>query len=213
MNKITNIEVQKRNKNRVNVYIDEEFSFACEAELIYRYGLKKDTAVEIDKLKSIIEEEDFLKCKNSALRVIERSHKTEKEIKDKLFEKGFPEPLIKRTLEFLREYNFVDDKMYVEMYLKEKINTQGKNKIYYNLLRKGVSEELLKDKINNINTEAENDGAYTLCKKKYESLAKREEDKFKISQKLFRFMASKGYEFDMINRLIKEVMNTDQFME
>ncbi|MDU8976902.1 MAG: recombination regulator RecX, partial [Clostridium perfringens] len=29
MGKITSIEVQKRNVNRVNVYVDEAFTFAC----------------------------------------------------------------------------------------------------------------------------------------------------------------------------------------
>lgn len=41
MNKITNVEVQKKNKNRVNVYIDEEFAFGCDAEIVYKYGIKK----------------------------------------------------------------------------------------------------------------------------------------------------------------------------
>ena len=31
-NIITKIEVQKRNKDRVNVYINEEFNFACSSE-------------------------------------------------------------------------------------------------------------------------------------------------------------------------------------
>jgi regulatory protein len=213
MSKITGIELQKKNPKRVNVFIDEEFSFGCDAELIYRYGLRKDEKVDVEKIKTIIEEEDFVKCKNAALKIIERTYKTEKEIRDKLIAKAFPENLIKRTLEFLKEYNFLDDKLYTEMYLKDKIGNQGKNKIYYSLLRKGVSEELLKDKINNIDTEREQEGAYTLCKKKYDSLIKRESDTLKISQKLFRFMASKGYDFDMINRLIKQVMKSDQFME
>ena len=30
MNKITDIEVQKRNKDRVNIYIDGEFTFDCD---------------------------------------------------------------------------------------------------------------------------------------------------------------------------------------
>ncbi|GFZ30590.1 hypothetical protein CSC2_11160 [Clostridium zeae] len=213
MSKITGIEVQKKNPKRVNIFIDEEFSFGCDAELIYRYGLRKDEKVDVEKIKTIIEEEDFIKCKNAALKTIERAYKTEKEIRDKLISKAFPENLIKRTLEFLKEYNFLDDKLYTEMYLKDKIGNQGKNKIYYSLLRKGVSEELLKDKINNVDTEREEEGAYILCKKKYDSLIKRESDTLKISQKLFRFMASKGYEFEMINRLIKKVMKTDQFME
>ena len=36
MNIITKIEVGKRNKERVNIYIDEEYAFSISAELIYK---------------------------------------------------------------------------------------------------------------------------------------------------------------------------------
>jgi regulatory protein len=42
---ITAIEVQKRNKNRVNIYIDGEFTFSCSAELVYTHGLKNGKTV------------------------------------------------------------------------------------------------------------------------------------------------------------------------
>ena len=38
---ITKVEVQKNNKNRVNVYVDEEYAFSCAAEVVYKYDLKR----------------------------------------------------------------------------------------------------------------------------------------------------------------------------
>ncbi|MCC5424208.1 recombination regulator RecX, partial [Clostridium botulinum] len=49
-NIITKIEVQKRNKDRVNVYIDEEFNFACSSELIYYHNLKKGKVIDENSL-------------------------------------------------------------------------------------------------------------------------------------------------------------------
>ena len=40
MNIITKIEVRKRNKERVNIYIDEEYAFSISAELVYKENLK-----------------------------------------------------------------------------------------------------------------------------------------------------------------------------
>ena len=67
MGKITSIEVQKRNVNRVNVYVDEAFTFACDAELIYKQGIKKDSLIDVEDIKEIVKEDEFIKCKNSAL--------------------------------------------------------------------------------------------------------------------------------------------------
>jgi regulatory protein len=213
MNKITNVEVQKKNKNRVNVYIDEEFAFSCDVEIVYKYGIKKNNEVNAKQLMEIMEEENFVKCKNSALRIIERTYKTEKEITDKLREKGYDEKSINRTIDFMEEYNLLNDKKYADMYIKDKIKVQGINKIKYNLLRKGVCEEVIRDKITNISKDDEKEGALKLAQKKYNQIINREQDKYKVSQKLYRFLVSKGYDYDCINEVIKKVINIDSFME
>lgn len=45
MGKITKIEVQKKNKDRVNVYIDNNFAFAAFNELVYKEGVKVNLEV------------------------------------------------------------------------------------------------------------------------------------------------------------------------
>lgn len=213
MSKITNIEVQKRNDKRVNVYVDEEFSFACDTEIVYKQGLKKGDTINLANIKEIVNEDEFIKCKSAALRVVERAYKTEKEIHDKLVEKGYPEQVIKRTFEFLKEYNLLDDKRYTDMYVKDKMKNQGRNKIKYSLIRKGVSEELIEEKISSIDVEDEREIAYAMAMKKYNVLCKREQDQYKLSQKLFRFLIGKGYSFDCSNSVVKKIIKNNEFME
>ena len=213
MNKITNIEAQKRNEKRVNVYVDEEFLFACDAEIVYRQGLKVGNIIDLISIKEIVNEDEFIKCKNAALRIVEKAYKTEKEIKDKLIEKGYPEPIIKRTFEFLKEYNLLDDKRYTDMYVKDKMKNQGRNKIKYSLIRKGVSEELIEEKISSIDVDDEKEIAFAMAKKKYDVLCKREQDKYKLSQKLFRFLIGKGYSFECSNAVVKKIIKNNEFME
>ena len=105
MNIITKIECGKRNKDRVNIYIDEEYAFSVDMEIVYKEGLKVKDSVDYDKLKKVIEEDNYIKCKNAAIRIIERSYKSEKEIKDKLLKKEFDNKTVNRTLSFLKEYN------------------------------------------------------------------------------------------------------------
>ena len=212
MGKITSIEVQKRNVNRVNVYVDEAFTFACDAALIYKQGIQKDSVIDVEAIKEIVKEDEFIKCKNSALRTVEKTYKTEKELRDKLTEKGFEEDTIKRAIEFLKEYNLLNDEKYAEMYIKDRLRSQGRNKIKYALIRKGVSEDILLDKLSNIDTEDENDTAFKLAEKKYNILKKKESDKYKLSQKLFRFLLSKGYDYDCCNSIVRRLTN-NEYME
>lgn len=205
MSKITRIEVQKKNKSRVNVYVDEEFTFACDAELVYIYRLKANDNIDVDKIVEIAKEDNFKKAKRDALRIIEKSYKTEKEVYNKLIAKGYEEPMVNKAIEFLDSYNFVDDEKYAKAYVKDKIKAQGRDKISYSLAAKGIDSDTIKESLAAIDVEAEFDGAKKLGIKKYEALVKRESDKRKVQMKLKQFLASKGYSWEMISRVCRSI--------
>lgn len=207
---ITKIEAQKRNKERVNIYIDEDYAFALSAELVYKEGLVAKMEVDNDRLSRLAREESFFKCKDSALRTIERTYKTEKEIRDKLLLKEFDIDSIERTIEFLKEYNLLNDENYVRMYVKDKIKNQGQNKIKYALMQKGINEELIKEEISKFNDDSQKEVAYDLAVKKYNVLCKREDDKYKLSQKLYRFLTSKGYDYSIVSEVVRKVINSEE---
>lgn len=210
MSKITDIEVQKRNKERVNVYVDGEFTFACDSEFVYKEKLKAGSQIDLAKIKKIVIEDEFKKCKNTALRIIERSYKAEKEVYDKLLEKGYDQEVAAAALEFLKEYGYINDKNFASMYIRDRLRTEGKNKIKYALVRKGIDESIIKDALyENANEETEFEVAVKLAKRRYDSIRKREADKYKLSQKLYRFLVGKGYGFDLVSEVVRKVTNDD----
>lgn len=210
---ITKIEVQKRNKSRVNIYVNEDFLFACSAEIIYSYGLKSGEKIDIGKIKNIIEEDNYIKCKNDALHSIERAYKTQKQIVEKLLAKGYEKSTIDKVILFLKEYNFLDDSKFAEMYVKEKLASQGRNKIKYSLIQKGLDESIIKEKLQNIDKEKEESSLEKLGMSKYEQLIKREEDTRKIYKKLGDYLMRRGYPWEdvksFLNRVLKESSQLD----
>lgn len=53
--------------------------------------------------------------------------------------------------------------------------------------------------------------ALNLAKKKIITIRKSESDNFKASGKLYRFLMSKGYSYDVVKDVVKEVMTVDDF--
>lgn len=206
-NIITKVEVQKNNKNRVNVYVDEEYTFSCDAELVYKYDLKKQMPIKLDDLKEIIAEDNYMKAKNIALKYIERTFKTEKEMHNKLINKGYDEKTIKRVISFLKEYNFLDDRKYADMYIKSKQKNAGKNKIKFDLIKKGINQSVIESVTENLTSDCEEDSARVLAEKKYKVIIKREEDSRKVYEKLLRFLISKGFTWELSKSVIDKVMN------
>lgn len=210
MGKITKIEVQKRNKDRVNVYIDNNFAFAAFNELIYKEGLRVNLEVNEEKLLSIAKEENKLKCKETALRIIERSYKTEKEMEERLLEKGYDAESICSVLSFLKEYNFINDESYTKMFIKDKIKTQGSQKIKYALIRKGIDRDIIDNLLLDVDKDQETEVLKELAIKKYNQLIKRENDKYKLRDKLCRFLISRGYDYSKVKDVLREVYEENE---
>ncbi|MBE6047998.1 MAG: recombination regulator RecX [Clostridium sp.] len=209
MGKITKIEVQKRNKERVNVYIDNAYAFSIYSELVYRENLRVNSEVDEEKLLSLAKKENVSKCKETALKIIERSYKTEKEMQKKLMEKGYDFDSIEIVINFLKEYNFINDSNYVKMYIKDRISTQGKQKIKYSLIRKGISVEIIDEFINKIESDDEKVVAIEMTKKKYKTLIKRENDRFKLWNKLCRYLVGRGYDYSISKEVVNEVLDME----
>jgi regulatory protein len=206
---ITKIEVQKRNKERVNLFLDGEYAFSLSAELVYKEGLKINNEINSEKLKIIAESENFIKCKESALRIIEKTYRAEKEVRDKLKLKGYENISIDKSIEFLKEYNFVNDENYTKAFIRDKLKSMGSQKIRYTLLQKGVSKEIIDEELSNLNKENEINIAFNIAKKKLDIIKKKETDNYKISGKLYRYLISKGYAIDVTNDVVKKIMSID----
>ena len=209
MSKITRIEVQKRNKERFNIYIDEVYAFSVNGELVYKENLEVNEEVDEERLHKIAQKENLLKCKNTALRIIERSYKTEKEIKERLIEKGYDLESILPVVDFLKEYSFIDDSAYIKMYIKDRIRSQGALKIKYALIRKGIDPNEIEDNLTNLNKDEERNVALELVKKKHSQLVGKENDTYKLSNKLCRFLVGRGYDYALAKDVIKKAMNID----
>ena len=211
MNIITKIEVGKRNKERVNIYIDEEYAFSISAELIYKENIKVKDKIDVDSLKKLADEDNYIKCKNTALKTIERTYKSEKELAQKLALKGYDDHIINRTINFMKEYNLLNDNNYATMYVKDKSRNIGKKKIKYSLLQKGIDEEIIESELEKVNNDEVKAIVYEMALKKYKVFSKRENDNYKLTQKLYRFLMGKGYDYDLIKDVVKSIVKSEDF--
>ena len=211
MPKITKIEIQKNNKDRVNIYLDGEYALAINAELVYKENLKVKDDVDISKLQEIAEKESYIRCKESAIKIIERSYKTEKEIRDKLKQKGYEEKQINNSIDFLNEYDFINDNTYAKAFIKDKLSSKGSQKIKYDLMKKGIAKDIIEENLIKVDKNEEKEVALNVGRKKYESIRRKESDNYKLSGKLYMFLISRGYAYDIVKDVVKEIMSLDEF--
>lgn len=204
--KITKIEVQKKNKDRVSIFLEGTYAFSINMELVYNFNLKEDMDIDMDFISDIVKVEEQKKANNAALVLLSSGYKTEREVRNKLSKKGFDEEYILKSLDFVRSYNFVNDEKYTEMFVRDKIlfNNVGKNKIKTKLFEKGIDKNTINETIDNlIDDEQQFDAALNLAKKKIKTI--RDDDKRKVYQKLGNFLQYRGFTFDIIKKVLNEL--------
>lgn len=207
---ITKIEQQKNNEDRVNIYVNGEFFTAIFKELVFTFNLKKGDEIDENNLKAILSDEMYLKAKNKALNILSKADQSEKKIREKL-STDFEENTIDKVIEFLKRNNFINDNLLAQKIVNTNLNLNkcGKNRIKQNLYNKGIDSSAINKAISDIDSEAEFENAMYLAKKRYERI--KNEDKRKIYQKLSQHLAYKGFNYDIIKRVLNKLLNFDEY--
>lgn len=202
--KITNIEPQK-NKNRVNIYVDNVFSIGIDEELRFKYGLKVDMEINDDFIKEVLEAEEQNKVKNYALNQLSYRQRSEKELYLALRRKGFQEEYIQNTMEYCRQNNYLDDRSFAQAFINDKMNLNkyGPERIKYELIMKGVSKEIIHRYLV-VDSDEQYEIALELAKKRFESY--KGNDKNSIYRKLTSYLQRKGYTYDIINKVVTDIL-------
>ena len=152
MAEITKLEIQKKDKNRVNLYVDDVFYCGLDLDTTVKFGLKKGE-ISDERLKEIVFEAQKTDGFNKAVKYLGTSLKTKKQLKDYLTKKEFSIDICDYVIEKMIEYRYLDDEHYVESYYKTYKNKYGNTKMKFNLISKGVSKKIVEDFFDNLEDE------------------------------------------------------------
>lgn len=202
---ITKIESQKNGK-RVNIYVDGEYFLSMDMSLVYKLRVQKGEELDRDRIKEFVYEDDFIKAKNKALNSLSRSYQSEKRLRQKLLLE-FDIEIVDRVVEFLKEYGFIDDKSLGKMVVRSGQNSKkiGKRRILQELAKKGIDKKYTEELIEDIDDESELENARYVAEKKLSKI--KDTDKNTQRRKLYQHMSYKGFEYNVINRVIRELLD------
>ena len=134
-----------------------------------------------------------------------RQEKCSREIREKLKKFKLPEAHVEKVLQTLKKEGFIDESRYAGMFVRDKLrfNRWGKIKIRFMLSSKQIPEEIIRDAIDGID-----DHNYLEILKE-ELIKKRRQikdnDPFKVRNKLARFAQQRGFESGLIYQVLDEI--------
>ncbi len=140
--KVTKIELQKKNKNRVSVFCNDEYSFSLNAETLVKHNIKVGSELTQQTAQNLVFESDALSAINKASEYVTKGLKTRKQIANYLKNKGFDQNIISNAIAKLEEYLLIDDNAYIKAYVNDH-NGYGELKLKQQLALKGVEKEII----------------------------------------------------------------------
>jgi regulatory protein len=201
--------VLKKDEKSVTLFLDNDEKLFLAFEVFIKSGLRKNDEISESRFSSLIEENQTYHLKQKAFRLLGRRQHSAFELKLKLRQKGYREDLISSVVNQLLESNYVNDYDFAKSFTEENIKNKlwGQRKIEAELIKKGVNKEIISQIISeNFSDGNQLEKAIVLGKKKYKSLVDRNTDKDKIQTKLYSFLFSKGYGYDIIKRTIDSII-------
>jgi len=203
---ITSIEVQKRNKNRRSVFLDNKYSFSVDEEDVIRLDLyegKEISEQDIDDINRIC---NFSKAKRQALNYITYKMRTAYEVQNMLRQKGFDEPVVKDVVDNLIELDYINDCVYAKKYIKDAyhLKKMGAKRIFSELQMKGIDDSIIQAALDNFDYD-EKEALMMIIDKKLQRIHCQVDEK--ELNKLRNSLLRKGYTLRDINDCINECKN------
>lgn len=86
----------------------------------------------------------MIDCREYALKLIAFRDRTQKELHDRLIEKGYDENTVEDEIAFLKDYGYINDQKYAQHFIHDAVSLKkwGKIRIRAELSKRGVSREI-----------------------------------------------------------------------
>ena len=204
-------KIQKKNDNNVIVLLDNDQKLFLSYEVLLKNGLRKGSEISESHFDFLVKENQKYFIKQKAYTLLGKRLHSVYELRTKLRQKKYDQDLIQITIDELLDSRYLDDTKFAEMFSEEKLRLKlwGKIKLKSELMKKGVSSAIitavLEEKFPAV--EEELDNASQLVKKKYNSLKNRNMEKQKLVKRLYAFLISKGYSYDISRQAIEKLFN------
>ncbi len=201
---ITALVVQKRNRDRVNVFLDGEFAFGL--AMIEAVRLRKGQQLSDEEIARLKARDEVESAVERALAYLDYRPRSRDEVRRYLRERELPEAVIEAVIERLEGAGLLDDAAFARFWVenRDQFKPLSERALRYELRRKGVADEIIEAALDDLD---EAGAAYRAGQERARRLAGTDRDTFR--KRLGSFLSRRGFSYDVArdvtNQLWEEI--------
>jgi len=190
---ITAIKVQKRNKNRVGVYLDGGYAFSL-GSLVAAQLSRGDTLSD-QQIEELLTRDSVEAAYDRSLKYLAYRPRSSAEVERYLSQKGVGAEIRDRVLDRLREACLVDDGAFAQYWVenRESFRPQGRRLLRQELRQKGISERLIDEVLSGVE---EDRSAYAAAAQRAVRYAHLEDETFR--EKMYGYLKRRGFDREVV---------------
>lgn len=198
--RITALKAQKRNPERVNVYLDGEFAF----------GLSRFTAAWLqigqelsdEKIGRLQAQDAFETAYQQALRLLKDRPRSSNDIRRRLEKKAVSPLMIEQVLERLQHNGLVDDPRFAQDWIENRneFRPRSRRVLALELRQRGLDDQVIEQALQGLDEEALALRAARKRASRLEGLGNLE-----FRHRLSGFLGRRGFSYEIIRMVVDQV--------
>lgn len=183
--------------SRWHVFLDNDINFLLYKGEVRKLNIQEGVCLD-EKQYQFIVEILYKRARERALYILDAAYKTKKQIVDKLKSGCYPDFIIDRVIDYLSEYDLINDYRFAVMYIDYKSLSKSKKQIVQDLFSKGVAKTII-DRAFEESDFSDEESLRKIIDKK---VSRYDLNEKKDVEKLYRYLVGKGYAYGDINRAL-----------
>ncbi|MBE2281038.1 MAG: RecX family transcriptional regulator [Ignavibacteriaceae bacterium] len=187
------------------LFFDEGLTLRIPQYKLIEYSLSEGVEVAVEKLNALMKESNLFSLESRALYWMQFKRFSEKELRKKMIKYIDDEKSVSEVVDKFISLGYLNDLKLAEDYVSDsvKFKKDGVRKIRVNLFKKGISKETINEVLSTLVDEDELiEKGVELALKKQKTFTGKNLDSRSITQKLFSFLAGKGYTTSQIKKVL-----------
>ena len=191
--KITALTLQKKNRDRINVFLNDEFAFGL-SKFVAAW-LKVGQVLSEDKIAQLLAEDEIEVAYQRALKFIAHRIRSKKEVTQRLRKYPTPADVIEIVLARLEEKEYLNDEAFARAWVENRVEFRPRSTflLRQELRQKGVGEDVIDVVLEELDDEVLAQSAADAFLRKIAHL----DDEQKFREKLYGHLARKGFTYAM----------------
>lgn len=199
---VTRLEPQKKNPQRVNVYLNGEFAFGISRAAAP--WLTEGDQLSRQKVQDLKTQDQVESAYQRALNYLSYRARSSQEIRRNLLKHQVEDEIIEQVLEKLRRASLVDDRAFAREWIENRVRfkPRGKRALSSELYRKGISERIIAEMLEDLDEETL---AWKCARQKSRHLQGLEQETFQ--KKLSGHLNRRGFPYQICREVVSALWN------